>query len=153
MEGFEVVTSDDEKVGHVVGTVGENLIVEHGTIFKSRHALPRTFAHVDEAERIVRATISKALLEDSPKVSVDDVDEHEVARYYGLAEAATAPATEGLGETVPGDPAETAEEQGLRAGIMPPAAERAQLQGNTGPGQGPNDNPSGRQIIPPDSHR
>ena len=61
MEGFEVITSDDAKAGRVVDVRGDNLIVEHGTIFKSRHAVPQTFAHVDEAERVVRVSVSKQI--------------------------------------------------------------------------------------------
>ena len=40
MEGYDVVTIEDEKVGKVVDTHGDNLIVEQGTIRKSKHALP-----------------------------------------------------------------------------------------------------------------
>ena len=41
MEGYDVVTFDDEKVGTVAGESGDYLIVEHGLIRKSKHALPR----------------------------------------------------------------------------------------------------------------
>ena len=126
MEGYEVITSDDAKVGHVVGTVGDNLIVEHGTVFKSRHALPRTFVHVDEGERVVRTTISKQILEASPKLDGDHVDERAVAEHYGLASGFEAPETEGYGELLPDDPGRSAEEEALRLGI--PTAEQERLR-------------------------
>jgi hypothetical protein len=74
MEGYEVITSEDSKAGRVVEVQGDNLIVEHGTIFKSRHALPRTFVEVDDGDRVVRASISKQILESSPKIDDGDVD-------------------------------------------------------------------------------
>jgi hypothetical protein len=40
MEGFDVVTSDDCKIGHVVAVQDRHLIVEHGMLKKSRHAVP-----------------------------------------------------------------------------------------------------------------
>ena len=97
MHGYDVLTSEDEKVGQVVGESGDNLIVEQGAIFKSKRPLPRAFVHVDESAGVVRTTISKQLLEEAPKVEGDgDVDELEVARYYGLGE-----------ETPPNDPERT----------------------------------------------
>jgi hypothetical protein len=56
MEGYDVVTSDEDKLGQVVGEQGDFLIVEHGTLRKTRHAIPKTFAHADEAESVVRGT-------------------------------------------------------------------------------------------------
>ena len=41
MEGYDVVTHDDEKVGTVAGS-GDYLIVEHGLLRKTKHALPRS---------------------------------------------------------------------------------------------------------------
>jgi hypothetical protein len=94
MEGYELLTSDDKRLGHVVGTVGDNVIVEHGHLRKSRHAVPQTFVEVDEDEGVVRTTLSKELIEDSPKVADDgDVDELEIAAYYGLAEEYEEPET------------------------------------------------------------
>jgi hypothetical protein len=123
VEGFDVVTSDDEKVGHVVGKDGDLLIVEHGTIFKARHALPEAFADVDEDARVVRTTISKHLLETSPKVG-DQVDRREVAAHYGLAEGAVAPETAGYGALNADDPALTADQQAHRHGVSTAEEER-----------------------------
>ena len=44
------------------------LIVEHG-LLKSKHALPMVFAEVDADEQVVRTTLSKELIHDSPKVN------------------------------------------------------------------------------------
>src|ERR687886_754089 len=67
VEGYDVITSDEHKLGHVVGTIGDNVIVEHGTLRKTKHAVPRAFVHADDAEEVVRLTITKELVEESPK--------------------------------------------------------------------------------------
>jgi len=102
MEGYDVVTIEDEKVGKVVDTHGDNLIVEQGTIRKSKHALPRTFAEVDEGEQVVRMTVTKDIFCDSPKID-GEVDETAIALHYGLAENPEAPATEGYDEITPAE--------------------------------------------------
>ena len=124
MEGFDVVTSDDHKIGHVVRKDGDLLIVEHGTIFKARHALPDTFVRVDEEEGVVRTTLSKHLIESSPKVG-DDLDRRAIAAHYGLAEGAVAPETVGYGALNPDDPAISADQQAQRLGV--PTAEEERL--------------------------
>ena len=116
MEGYDVVTSDDDKVGHVVGREGDFLIVEHGMLFKARHALPETFVHVDDDERIVRTTISKHLLETSPKVG-DTFDRTAIAAHYGLAEGVVDPETGGYGALNADDPAVSAEQHAQRLGV------------------------------------
>src|SRR6266516_461927 len=50
MEGYEVVTIEDEKVGKVVGQTGDYLIIEQGMLRKSKHAVPRELANVNESE-------------------------------------------------------------------------------------------------------
>ena len=107
MEGYDVVTVDEHKVGKVVGESGEFLIVEQGALLKSKHALPREFAHVDDAEQQVRVTVPKEIVSDSPKVD-DDFDERAVREHYGLT-LAPGPGTEELG----GQP-ETPEEERAR---------------------------------------
>jgi hypothetical protein len=116
MEGYEVITSDDHKAGHVVGTHGTNLVVEHGTLRKSRHLLPRTFVEVDDSARVVRTTITKEILEESPKLHGDEIDERAVAEHYGLAAGIDAPETEGYGELLPDDPGLSAEQDELHLG-------------------------------------
>ncbi|TMK76681.1 MAG: hypothetical protein E6G45_12590 [Actinobacteria bacterium] len=115
MEGYVVVTVDDHKVGKVVGESGGYLIVEQGTLKKSKHALPREFAHVDEAEQQVRMTVSKDVFCDSPKVN-GAPDERAIAAHYGLR------------ETVPENLPQSADEQELRTGITPATEERAQIR-------------------------
>jgi hypothetical protein len=117
MEGYDVLTVDDDKVGHVIEQDGDYLIVEHG-LLKTKHALPRTFAEVEADAKIVRTTLSKQLIHDSPKVG-DDYDRQEIAEYYGLAEGYEDPVTRGAGDILPDDPARSAEEDAVRAGIDP----------------------------------
>ena len=149
MEGYEVITSDEEKVGHVVEVQAGNLIVEHGLLRKTRHAIPTTFAHTDESEQVVRVSVPKEIVEASPKVENGSIDERAVAEHYGLAEGFAAPETEGYGDLVPDDPALSAEQEELRTGVEPAAQRRAAMR----EGAAPNDETSGRQIIPPDPHR
>ena len=130
MEGYEVITSDEHKLGHVVGTIGDNLVVEHGTIIKSKHPVPKAFAEVHDDEKVVRLTVSKEIVCEAPKVNGDGYDERAVAEHYGLAAGVEAPATEGYGELLPDDPARTAEDDELRAGI--PTAEQERLRARSG---------------------
>ena len=96
MEGYEVVTVDEDKIGKVVGESGDFLIVEQGALLKSKHALPREFAHVDDSAQLVRVTVPKEMVSDSPKVE-DRIDEREVAEHYGLSNSPGS-ASEGQGE-------------------------------------------------------
>jgi hypothetical protein len=151
MDGYDVVTSDGERLGHVVGVAGDNLIVEHGTLRKSRHALPNVFAHVHDDEQVVRTTLSKQLIEDSPKIGDNgDLDESAVAAYYGLAGGEREAPSEGYGELNPDDPALTADQQGSRADVMPAEQQRAEMRNNLEAGT--TYGPAGRPIIPPDPH-
>ena len=153
MEGYEVVTSDDSKAGRVVEVRGDNLIVEHGTLFKSRHALPRTFVDVDEGERLVRASVSKDVLESSPKVDDGEVDDRAVAEHYGLAEGFDAPPSEGYGETNPDDPAFGAERDRQSAGMAATEEERARIRSGSEPGEGALDSISSPGITGGDRAR
>jgi hypothetical protein len=148
MEGYEVITSDDRKVGHVVEVKGDNLIVEHGLVLKKRHAVPKVLAHEDESEQVVRLSVSSELVDASPKVDDGQVDQRAVAEHYGLAAGDPAPATEGYGDVLPDDPARSAEQEELRTGIEPAAERRARIrEGQSDPG------PHGRPpSIPPDPH-
>jgi hypothetical protein len=117
MEGYDVKTIDGDKIGHVVDTDGDFLIVEHG-LLKSKHALPKTFAEVDADEHVVRTTLSKHLIYDSPKLN-GELDRIAVAEHYGLAEGFTDPLTRGRGDLEPDDPAWTDEQDAARAGAGP----------------------------------
>lgn len=147
MEGYEVITSDDRTVGSVVEVKGDNVIVEHGLLRKTRHAIPKTFVHADESEEVVRLSVSSDVVESSPKVEDENVDERAVAAHYGLAAGDPAPETQGYGDVLPDDPARSAEQEELRTGVEPAAQQRAAIrEGRDEPG------PRGRQIIPPDPH-
>jgi hypothetical protein len=147
MEGYEVITSDEHKLGHVVAVEAGNLIVEQGHLRKMRHAIPLTFAHADESEQVVRVSVSKAIVEDSPKVEDGTVDQRAVAEHYGLAEGEVAPETLGDGDLTPDDPAWSEEYEERRIGVEPATERRARmLKGETEAG------PQGRQILPSDPH-
>jgi hypothetical protein len=147
MEGYEVLTFDDEKAGTVVGRHGTLLIVEQGAIFKHRRALPEIFVTVDESEKVVRTTVSREVLESAPELDGEDVDETAVAAHYGLAAGDPAPGTLGFGDLDPDDPSRSAEEQEQRTGVDTAAAERARIQHSQGRGEGPNDHPSSPALL------
>jgi hypothetical protein len=126
MEGYDVLTNDDDKVGTVAGASGEFLIIEHGLIRNSKHALPRQFARVDDGEQEVRITVGKEIFLDSPEFD-EDLDEQAVREYYGLAPS-QAPGTEGYGVTDPGEPARSSAEQAQRDGLEPTEVERARMR-------------------------
>ena len=89
----EVVTSDDSKIGHVAEVRDRHLIVEHGVLKKTRHAIPETFAYTTDGEQIVRLSVSKEIVESSPKLENGSIDTHAVAVHFGLAEDTPAPET------------------------------------------------------------
>jgi len=128
MDGFQVVTSDDCKFGQVVGRKGDHVIIEHGTLKKTKHAVPETFAHVDDSEQVVRLSVPKQIVEDSPKLEDDTVDELAVAQHYGLAEGEPAPETEGYGDVLPDDPARSADQDAMRGGRETADQQRAQIR-------------------------
>jgi hypothetical protein len=84
MEGRNVVTSDDHKLGTIVAQPDGFVVVESGHMFKSRHAIPVDFLH--EHEEVVRATVGKDVVHDSPKVEGDTFDEYAVKMHYGVSE-------------------------------------------------------------------
>jgi hypothetical protein len=121
MEGQTVVGSDDHKLGTVIAERDNCLIIETGHIFKSKHAIPREFLHEHDGE--LRATVTKEVVDDSPKVDLDKWDCSEVRLAYGL---------DGPFEVDP-DPngLESAETDLARAGLRPAPAERLDtMEGN-----------------------
>jgi hypothetical protein len=145
VEGYDVITSDGSKAGRVVGTHGDSLVVEQGTLRKTRHLLPKTFTEVDEAENVVRATLTKDVIEDSPKLDGDDVDERAVAEHYGLASGFAAPETEGYGDVRADDPGRSAEQDELRLGIETAEQERVDVQ--TGGGEARDHDPPSPGLL------
>lgn len=93
MQGYDVITSDGHKVGRVVGTDGANLVVERGTILKSRYAVPQAVTSTDRSAQKVRLDVSKNVFEEGPKVDNGDIDEQAVFAYYGLADDMAPPET------------------------------------------------------------
>ena len=128
MEGFQVVTSDDCKLGHVVGVQGDHVIIEHGTLKKTKHAIPETFVHTDESEETIRLSVPKDIVESSPKLENGTVDKAAVAAHYGLAEGTPAPETEGYGELLPDDPGRSADQEAIRAGRGTADQDRATMR-------------------------
>ena len=148
MDGYQVIGSDDGKVGEVVGEERDLILFEGGLLRKTRRAIPKAFARVDDGERVVRLSVSKQLVVGSPAIEGDEgIDRRAIAAYYGLAEGYDAPETKGYGEVTPDDPARGAELEGVRSGVEPPTAQRARMrEGGAEPGV------RGRPIIPPDPH-
>jgi hypothetical protein len=128
MEGFDVVTSDDCKIGHVETVRDGHLIIEHGLLKKTKHAVPETFAYPDHGEETVRLSVSKEIVESSPKLDNGSIDTQAVAEHFGLAEGTAAPDTEGYGEMLPDDPARTADQDLMRAGKDPADQQRAKIR-------------------------
>jgi hypothetical protein len=82
MEGRQVVTSDDARLGSVIAERDGCVIVETGHLMKAKHAIPRDFLHERDGE--LHATVAKDVVSDSPKVDVDEFDGAAVRRHYGL---------------------------------------------------------------------
>jgi hypothetical protein len=83
MEGYDVVSSDDSKIGHAVGTKDGFLIVESGMLRKTKHAVPLDMARADDDEKVVRLTISKQMVEEGPSLDSGEADWQAVSDYYG----------------------------------------------------------------------
>jgi len=86
MEGYDVIGSDDHKLGAVTAVDDDLLIVEGGLLRKSKHAIPLAFAHADESAGFVRLSVSKQVVDDSPPLENGDVDGQAVALHYGLTQ-------------------------------------------------------------------
>lgn len=127
MKGWEVVTSDGDKVGRVVAEIDDYLIVEQGYLIKSRHPLPKSFASALQGQEKVCASVPKDMIQDAPKVDGDEFDREATARYYGLAGGMPDAPAEGYGDSDPDDPAWGADQTAEAAGMMPGEQERAQI--------------------------
>ena len=113
MKGQDVVSSDDHKLGTVVAEREDCVVVESGHVFKSRHAIPTDFLH--EHDGVLRATVGKEVVDESPKADGDSFDANAIRMHYGLIEV----------HVVDPDPQEAnAETDGLHQGIEPAPSER-----------------------------
>jgi hypothetical protein len=153
MEGYELRTVDDDKVGEVVATWREHVIVERGRLRKSRHAVPAAFVEPDDAARVAHTTLSKSIIEDSPEVGEGDVDEEQIARYYGLSAGEEAPETLGYGVVNDDDPARGPAADAQAADLPATEAERARIRQGSAPGEGPLDSSSSPGVTGGDRFR
>ena len=114
MEGQQVVTNDDHKLGTVIAERDDCVVVETGHVFKAKHAIPRSFLH--EHDGVLRATVTKDIVDASPKVDLENWDCSEVRLHYGL---------DGPFEfDPPADGVNNAEVEGQAQGVTPAPAER-----------------------------
>jgi hypothetical protein len=116
MEGQTVVTNDDHSLGTVIAERDNCVIIETGHVFKSKHAIPREFLH--EVDGQLRATVTKDVVNDSPKVDPEHFDCSTVRLHYGL---------DGPFEVDP-DPLSTAETDAQRLGVRTAPEERLDVQ-------------------------
>jgi hypothetical protein len=113
MNGYEVVTTDERKVGRVVATTPDFLVVESGTLFRSRHPVPKEFAHADDERRLVVVTLSKSILKRSPKLKDEaSIDEDAARAYYGLGAPGPTEGSEDTNEPTVRERAEVREQLG-----------------------------------------
>ena len=120
-EGRQILTSDNRKLGRVAGTRDDCVLVETGHVFKTTHAVPASFLHDDGDD--LRATVSKEIVDASPKIDGDEWNSDDVLRHYCIGGPYEVdPDPEGL---------ENAEAVGARKGIEPPAQERIGTLGQT----------------------
>ena len=117
MEGYDVVSSDDHKIGHVVETQNGYLIVESGMLRKTKHAIPLDMARFDDEDEAVRVTVSRQMVEEGP--TVDDGDWQAVEDYYGRS-------AELEGQAAADIPTSDQQRAELRAGLAGPEKEIAQ---------------------------
>jgi hypothetical protein len=91
MEGYDVISvPDDKRLGTVVREESDYIVFEHGTFRKQHHAIPRTTVEVDAEQREIRTSLSKELIEDSPKVGDGGLDRDALARHYGAPDTSEA---------------------------------------------------------------
>jgi hypothetical protein len=134
VEHETVVTSDDQKLGTVVAERDRCVVIETGHVFKTKHAIPREFLH--EVDGVLRATVTKDVIGDSPKVDLDNWDSSAVRLHYGLDAPFQADAD--------ADDLENAETDAVRAGIKPAPVERLEVL----EGHDPNALPAVRERQP-----
>jgi|SRR5579884_768487 len=121
MEGQNVFTNDDHKVGSVVEERDGCVIVESGHVFKTRHAIPAEFLH--EEDGVLRATVGKEIVDESPKIDDGSFDPEAVRAHYGLVDTTV----------VDPDPLEAnAETDAARYGADPAPSERLGTLGGAG---------------------
>jgi hypothetical protein len=86
VRGFNVVASDERKIGRVSEVGDRYLIVEWGRLRKRRRPVPREFVHVvDEAAKVF-VTVPRWVLREAPNVDRRGAfDAGRAARHFGLS--------------------------------------------------------------------
>lgn len=97
MLGQTILTSDDHKLGTVVGERDDCVIIETGHVFKARHAIPREFVHEIDGE--LRATVPKSAVDHSPKIDEENWDCAAIMAHYGTDDAPALDEEPGLTDT------------------------------------------------------
>jgi hypothetical protein len=121
-EGQDVVTADDDNLGSVVDQRDDFVLIKTGKLLKHTHAIPLEFVH--EENGVLRTTLSKELVNESPRVDGDELDVGAIRRHYGLdVPTVTDPDPDGT---------ENAETVGVREGIDPDPAQRLGTLGGAG---------------------
>jgi hypothetical protein len=114
MEGQDVVTSDDHKLGTIVAERDGCLVIETGHVFKARHAIPREFVREHDGRLVT--TVTKEVVASSPKVDLESWDCSEIKLHYGIdGPFVVDPDPDGL---------DSAEVVGARHGVEPDPARR-----------------------------
>jgi hypothetical protein len=86
VKGYEVVSSEGQKIGRVTDVLDGFLVVELGSVLRVRRPLPKEFAHAQDGDRTVVVTVPKSVLRDAPRVHrAGTFDVAEANQHYGLA--------------------------------------------------------------------
>ncbi|MFL5928210.1 MAG: hypothetical protein ACJ77E_14875 [Gaiellaceae bacterium] len=126
MDRQTVVTSDDHNLGTVVDDRDGCVIIETGHVFKTKHAIPREFLH--DVDGQLRATVTKDVVDDSPKVDLDAWDCSIIRLHYGI---------DGPFEVDPDSSVRHAETDAARAGMKPAPARRLDTMQENDPNAAP----------------
>jgi hypothetical protein len=113
MDRQVVIDSDNHELGAVVDERDGCVIVESGHLRKTRHAIPETFLHREGDE--IRATVTREVVNASPKIDLDRWDPETVRLSYGLSTPLEV------------DPESVDEVESLGRGVEPAPAQRARL--------------------------
>ncbi|HVV58724.1 MAG TPA: hypothetical protein VHC45_10200 [Gaiellaceae bacterium] len=150
MNGQTVVTVDGQKLGHVVADHDDCTVVESGRLRKTQHAIPHQLLHGSSDE--IRATVSKEVVESSPRADHGSFDREAVLVHYGLIDPALADPMLLEADEDGVDSAEAAvdnaEATGARAGVTPPPAERAAQREKLSHPEGVTDEPKIVEKLP-----
>jgi hypothetical protein len=85
VKGYEVVSSEGEKIGRVSDVLDGFLVVELGGVLRVRRPVPREFTHAQDGDRAVVVTVPKRLLRDAPRVRRDGTfDVVQAGQHYGV---------------------------------------------------------------------